>query len=92
MRRIAIIVGGVLVLLLGALMIVPNLIPQEVYRAKIEEEASKVLGRQVKVTGNISVSIFPRIEAKAGASTIANPEGFGDQPFASMKELRRSIR
>ncbi len=91
MRRIAIIVGGVLVLLLGALLIVPNLIPQEVYRAKIEEEASKVLGRQVKVTGNISVGIFPRIEAKAGASTIANPEGFGNQPFASMKELRAAV-
>ena len=84
MRRILLIAGGVLVLLLGALLIVPNLIPQEVYRAKIEEEASKVLGRQVKVTGNIGVSIFPRLEARAGASTIANPDGFGDAPFASM--------
>lgn len=91
MNRILIIAGGVLVLLLGAIMIIPNLIPQEVYRAKIEEEASKALGRQVKVTGNISVGIFPRIEAKAGASTIANPEGFGGQPFASMKELRAAV-
>ncbi len=91
MRRILLIAGGVLVLLLGALLIVPNLIPQEVYRAKIEEEASKVLGRQVKVTGNIGVSIFPRLEARAGASTIANPDGFGDAPFASMKELRAAV-
>lgn len=91
MGRILIIVGGVLVLLLGALMIVPNLVPQEVYRAKIEEEASKALGRQVKVTGNISVGIFPRLEARAGASTIANPDGFGDKPFASMKELRAAV-
>lgn len=91
MGRILVIAGGVLVLLLGGLMILPNLIPQEVYRAKIEEEASKVLGRQVKVTGNIGVSIFPRLEARAGASTIANPEGFGDAPFASMKELRAAV-
>jgi len=91
MGRILVIAGGVLALLLGALMIIPNLIPQEVYRAKIEEEASKALGRQVKVTGNIGVSIFPRLEARAGASTIANPEGFGDAPFASMKELRAAV-
>ena len=91
MGRILVIAGGVLVLLLGGLLILPNLIPQEVYRAKIEEEASKVLGRQVKVTGNIGVSIFPRLEARAGASTIANPEGFGDAPFASMKELRAAV-
>ena len=44
MGRILVIAGGVLVLLMAALMVIPNLIPQEVYRAKIEEEASKVLG------------------------------------------------
>lgn len=43
------------------------------------------------MTGNIGVSIFPRLEARAGASTIANPEGFGDAPFASMKELRAAV-
>ncbi len=91
MKRILLIAGGVLVVLLGGLLVLPNLIPQEVYRAKIEEEASKVLGRQVKVTGDIGVSIFPRLEARAGASTIANPEGFGDVPFASMKELRAAV-
>ena len=91
MQKILIIAGGVLVLLLGALLIIPNLIPQEVYRAKIEEEASKALGRKVTVTGAISVSIFPRLEARAGASTIANPDGFGERPFASMKELRAAV-
>ncbi len=91
MGRIIVIVGGVLALLLIAVMVIPNLIPQEVYRAKIEEEASKALGRPVKVTGAINVSVFPRIEARAGASTIANPDGFGDAPFASMKELRAAV-
>jgi uncharacterized protein involved in outer membrane biogenesis len=91
MVRILVIIGGVLVVLLGGIAILPNLIPQEVYGAKIEEEASKLLGRQVKVTGNVGVSIFPRLEARAGASTIANPEGFGDAPFASMKELRAAV-
>ncbi len=91
MKRILIIVGGVVVLLLGALLIIPNLIPQEVYRAKIEEEASRALGRKVTVSGSIGVSIFPRLEARAGASTIANPDGFGDKPFASMKELRAAV-
>jgi uncharacterized protein involved in outer membrane biogenesis len=31
------------------------------------------------------------MEARAGASTLANPEGFGDAPFASMKELRAAV-
>lgn len=85
------VVGGLLALLMLAVLIVPNLIPQEVYRAKIEEVGSQALGRKVTVTGNISIGVFPRIEAKAGASTIANPDGFAEPNFASMKELRAAV-
>jgi AsmA protein len=91
MKRVLIIGGIVLAVLIAAVVIVPMLIPTEVYRQRIEAEASQALGREVKVTGKVSVSIFPRIEARAGASTVANPEGFGDQPFASMKELRAAV-
>jgi AsmA protein len=91
MKRVVIIGGIVLAVLAAAVVIVPMLIPMEVYRQQIEAEASKALGRQVKVTGKLSVSVFPRIEARAGESTIANPEGFGDAPFASMKELRAAV-
>lgn len=90
MKRIAIIAGAVLVVLFGVVLILPMLIPSDVYRQRIEAEASKALGREVKV-GKVGVSLFPRIEARAGASTIANPEGFGDAPFASMKELRAAV-
>lgn len=83
--------GGLLALFLIAVLVVPNLIPQEVYRAEIEKAATQALGRKVAVTGNISVGVFPRIEARAGASTIANPEGFDSPDFASMKELRAAV-
>ncbi len=85
------VVGALVLLLLAAVLIVPNLVPQEVYRAKIEEVGSQALGRKVTVTGKISIGVFPRIEAKAGASTIANPEGFDQPNFASMKELRAAV-
>jgi AsmA protein len=83
--------GGLLALLMLAILIVPNLIPQEVYRAEIEKVASQVTGRKVLVTGEIKVAVFPRIEARAGASSISNPEDFGEQPFAQMKELRAAV-
>ncbi len=90
-KRIAIIAGIVLVVLVAVVMVVPMLIPAEVYRQRIEAEASRALGREVKVTGNVSVSVFPRIEARAGLSTVANPEEFGDAPFATMRELRGAV-
>ena len=85
------IVGGLLALGVLAVLVVPNLIPQEVYRAEIEKVAYQVTGRKVSVTGRIEVAVFPRIEARAGASTIANPQGFEGTNFASMKELRAAV-
>ena len=85
------VVGGLLALAAIAVLVVPNLIPQEVYRAEIEKVAYQVTGRKVSVTGRIEVAVFPRIEARAGASTIANPEGFEGSDFASMKELRAAV-
>ena len=85
------VVGGLLALAAIAVLAVPNLIPQEVYRAEIEKVAYQVTGRKVSVTGRIEVAVFPRIEARAGASTIANPEGFEGSDFASMKELRAAV-
>lgn len=85
------ILGGLAALLALAVLVIPNLIPQEVYRAEIEKVAYQATGRKVAVTGRIDVAVFPRIEARAGASTIANPEGFESADFASMKELRAAV-
>ena len=84
-------VGGLLGLFALAVLIVPNLIPQEVYRAEIEKAAKAATGRNVTVAGEIKVGVFPRIEARAGASSLSNPEGFGAEPFATMKELRAAV-
>ncbi len=92
MRRIALIAAGTLVLIVGALLVAPQLIPSDVYRDRIQTAASSALGRDVAVTGDIKVRVFPRIEARAGATTVANPEGFGDAPFASMGELRAAVK
>jgi len=92
MKRIFIIAGVIVAVLVAAVMIVPMLIPSDVYRQQIEKAATEALGREVKVTGKIGVSVFPRIEARAEGATIANPPGFGDAPFASMKQLRAAVK
>lgn len=92
MKRIFIIAGIVVAVLVAAVMIIPTLIPSDVYRQQIEKAGTEALGREVKVTGKINVSVFPRIEARAEGATIANPPGFGDAPFASMKQLRAAVK
>lgn len=59
MGRIFVIVGGFLVLLLTAALVVPPFINWSGYRADFEREASRILGRPVEVAGSASARLLP---------------------------------
>ncbi|MBA8849368.1 uncharacterized protein involved in outer membrane biogenesis [Ochrobactrum intermedium] len=59
MGRIFVIVGGLLVLLLTAALVVPPFVDWSGYRADFEREASRILGRPVKVAGDVSARLLP---------------------------------
>ncbi|MBV2143910.1 AsmA family protein [Falsochrobactrum sp. TDYN1] len=59
MGRIFVIVGGLLVLLLTAALVVPPFVDWSGYRAEFEREAGHILGRPVQVTGDVSVRLLP---------------------------------
>ncbi|MEM8921420.1 MAG: AsmA family protein, partial [Pseudomonadota bacterium] len=92
MKRIFYIGAAALLVVLIGLASAPFLVPASLYKERIETAASDALGRKVTLTGEMKLSLIPRIEARAGATVIENPEGFGDAPFASMTELRAAVK
>ncbi|KJS37945.1 MAG: hypothetical protein VR74_06780 [Hyphomonas sp. BRH_c22] len=92
MKRIFLIIAGVLGLLVVAALVVPFLVPKDVYKAQIEKAATGALQRDVTLTGDVKISVFPRIAAGVGGVTVANPEGF-DRPYMiEAGELRGSVK
>jgi hypothetical protein len=59
LARLFVIVGGLLVAVLMAALLAPLFIDWTSYRANFEREASKILGRPVKVAGEASARILP---------------------------------
>lgn len=59
MGRLFVIVGGFLVLLLTAALVIPPFINWTGYRADFEHEASRILGRPVHVAGGASARLLP---------------------------------
>ncbi|MEE9381254.1 MAG: AsmA family protein [Hyphomonadaceae bacterium] len=92
MKRILFGVLGIVVLLIAAAAIVPFLIPNEVYKARIETEASKALGRDVILNGDVSLSVFPSISARIGDVTVANPDGFSGDQMITAGSMKASVR
>ena len=73
--------GGLLVFVLSALFAVPNLVDWNSYRGVFEEEASKVLGREVRVGGSVNLKLLPVPYVRFEKVRIANDRGQTGEPF-----------
>lgn len=92
MKRFLWIGGIVLFVLLAAFAIVPFLVPNDVYRSQIEKSASQALGREVTLSGDVGLSLLPRISASIEGVTIANPDGFSRENMVEAGQLRAVVR
>ncbi|MFN7056743.1 AsmA family protein [Hyphomonas sp.] len=91
-KRIALISAAIAGLLIAALLTVPFLVPKSVYRAQIERAATQALQRDVVLSGDVRLSVFPQIAASVGGVTVANPQGFDGPYMIQAGELRGSVR
>ena len=91
MKRLAIIVAILVALLIGAVLILPNLIPSSVYKNQIERAASSALDRDVTLLGEARLSVFPRISVRLGGMEVANPEGYTGDNMIEAGALRADV-
>lgn len=92
MRRFLTILLVLFALILGVALFAPFLIPESFYRDRAQQAASDQLGRQVLLGGDVSIRFIPRVEIGADDVSIANAEGFGDDAFAEMSEMRIAVQ
>lgn len=92
MKKILLISAVPILLIAGAVVILPGLVPDDVYKTRISEQVSKSLGRDITIEGDVKVSAFPRISAAVSGVTIANPDGFNGAPFAKMDALSAKVK
>jgi uncharacterized protein involved in outer membrane biogenesis len=91
-KRILIGSGLVVILLVGAIFILPTLIATDTYRARLETELSRVIARDVSITGDIQISTFPAIQIETGAVALANAEGFKTTNFVEVEGLDAKVK
>ncbi len=92
MRKILIGLAILVIGLFAVVLIVPALIPASVYKEKITIQIGTTLGREVQIDGDVKLSVFPTLQAKAGKVKITNAEGFTAENFATMESLQARIR
>ncbi|HRD76547.1 MAG TPA: AsmA family protein, partial [Hyphomicrobiaceae bacterium] len=81
MNNILMYLGGLVVLVLGALFAVPLFVDWNSYRGAFEEEASRLIGREVRVGGRVSLRLLPTPTVRLEKVRIADSSGQTGEPF-----------
>lgn len=73
----------VLLVIAGAVIFVSTFDPNT-HKGQITEAVKKATGRDLVVSGQIKVSVFPWLGAEVGGVSLSNAKGFGDKPMVQV--------
>jgi AsmA protein len=82
-KLIGLIVGVLVVIVAAALLSLRLFVNPNNFKDRIAAAVKQSTGRELKLDGDIKLSVFPWIALELGPATLGNPPGFGDQPFLS---------
>lgn len=91
MRRLAIVFGAILALLVIALVLAPRLVSLEPWKPEIVARAKDLTGRDLRVDGPMRFSVFPRIELALDDVGLSNAPGADPAEMITLDRLRLAL-
>ena len=91
MKKLAIGLIGLVILLVGAVWLAPALIDWNVYRTEIARLARSGLGRDVAIDGAIRVRLLPAPSLRAEGVRIANIPGTASPSMAEAERIEARV-
>jgi AsmA protein len=84
---IAIVLGGLIVLVIAALLIIPSFVDVQKYKPQIEEQVAEATGRPFTIGGDLDLSLFPWAGVAFSDLHLGNPPGFKEKDFVAIKSF-----
>ena len=92
MRKFLIGIAVVVVVLIGAAIAVPFLVPVEQYKGRIEAEVTKRTGRAFHIEGPVSLSLLPTLAVELNEVSFAGPPGARAAEMARLSKLELELK
>lgn len=89
---IGIVVGALIVLIVLALLIVPNFVDVQKYKPQIEQRVAEATGRPFNIGGELKLSLFPWAGLSFSDLHLGNPPGFAEKDFISVKSFDVKVK
>jgi len=92
LKWLAIIAGAVVVLIVGAAILLPLVVDPNEYKPALVAQVKKHTGRDLRIDGDIELSVFPWIGVELGKTALSNAPGFPEQFFASTEQVAIRVK
>jgi AsmA protein len=92
LRIVAYVAAGLIGLIVIGLVLVVVFVDPNDYRDDIQRIVKEKSGRELTLSGDLKLSVFPWIALEAGAASLGDAPGFGPEPFVSIKHARLGVR
>jgi AsmA protein len=92
LKILGVLAGGIGALLCAALLGVWLFVNPNAYKAKIAASVKESTGRELKLAGDIKLSVIPWVALELGPASLGNPPGFSDEPFLSFTHASVRVR
>ena len=92
LKWILIIGGGLFLILILCLIMIPLFVDMNKYKAPLEEKISASIGREFSIKGDLELSLFPWAGVSFTDLYLGNPEGFKEKEFVRIKGLEARVK
>ncbi|CAA7620210.1 conserved hypothetical protein [Candidatus Terasakiella magnetica] len=84
MKKILIAIGGLVVLVVGGLLVLPMLVPADRIKDEMVGAVKSATGRDLSIQGKVVVSVLPSLSVQVGDVALANPAGYSSKDLARL--------
>jgi AsmA protein len=86
-KWILVIVGGLVVLVIAALLLIPFFVDVNQYKPEIEKQVAAATGRPFSIEGDLKLSLFPWAGVAFSDLHLGSPPGFAEKDFLFIKSF-----
>lgn len=87
LKWVLIVGGGLVVLVIAALLLIPHFVDVNKYKPQIEEQVAKAAGRPFAIKGELDLSLFPWAGVSFSDLHLGSPPGFTEKDLLYVKSF-----
>jgi AsmA protein len=92
LKLVGLVAGGLIALLIVLLLGIRLFVDPNDYKDRIARAVKSSTGRELNLSGQIKLSVFPWIALELGPATLGNPPGFSTEPFAAVQHVALRVK